>query len=356
MKIALILPGNIWFAPYVKIYENILNELNVKYDIISWNRDGQDEPRVFQFDKPLSNLKPRHIKLLSFIKYAKFVINCVKIGNYDKLVIFGPQLSILLSFFLIKYYSKKYIIDYRDLSIEQNFYLKPLFKCSIKRSYAIFVSSPGFIKYLPKNFQYLISHNFDINLVKSSIANKTIIPFKTNEYHILTIGSIRDYDSNSEVIRNLLNKHNYKISFVGKGEASIPLYEFSNSLFAKNVFFKNYYKKEEEGNFYSESSMINIYYPNIITHSTALSNRFYNGLIYKKPMIVTSNSIQGNYVKSYNIGITLDNCNDLAKKIENYFQNTDVYEFNKNCNELLSNFIADYKIFVKTIKKFCQNN
>lgn len=36
MKVALVLPGSIWYAPYVRIYTRILNEENVDYVTISW--------------------------------------------------------------------------------------------------------------------------------------------------------------------------------------------------------------------------------------------------------------------------------------------------------------------------------
>ena len=51
MKVALILPGSIWYAPYVRIYTRILDEQNVNYSIISWNREGDDEPEGFQYNE-----------------------------------------------------------------------------------------------------------------------------------------------------------------------------------------------------------------------------------------------------------------------------------------------------------------
>ena len=50
MNVALILPGSIWYAPYVRIYTRILDKTNTDYSIISWNREGDDKPEGFQYN------------------------------------------------------------------------------------------------------------------------------------------------------------------------------------------------------------------------------------------------------------------------------------------------------------------
>ena len=51
MKVGLILPGTIWYAPYVRIYTRILDENNTEYSIISWNRDGKDSKEGMTVEK-----------------------------------------------------------------------------------------------------------------------------------------------------------------------------------------------------------------------------------------------------------------------------------------------------------------
>ena len=55
MKVALVLPGSIWYAPYVRNYTRILDEVKVNYSIISWNREGDDQPEGFQYNVPCVN-------------------------------------------------------------------------------------------------------------------------------------------------------------------------------------------------------------------------------------------------------------------------------------------------------------
>lgn len=351
MKIGLIVPGNIWFSPYVTIYTDVLDKLQIEYEVVSWNRDGSDKPYGIQYTNNNQSQGKFH-KLLSYLKYISFLKKTIKEQKYEKLIVFSPQLSILLYGFLKKF-KQNYIIDYRDLSIEQKPYLMPFFDTILSNSYANVISSPGFKEYLPKSHHYILSHNFNINIVKEYI-DKPLNNSEWNKapYRILTIGGIRDYQSNIEVVKSLANKDGYEISFVGKGFAAplIEKYVRDNSI--ENATFEGYYPKEKEGEYIKSSTFLNIFYPKIKSHSSALSNRFYNALIYRKPMIVTSDSTQGDYVDKYNLGLAIDNCNDLDKKIQEWLSCNDRLDFSNRSIKLLSTFVEDYNTFVNTIKHF----
>lgn len=354
MKIGLLLPGNIWYSPYVKIYTEILDELKVSYDIISWNRDGKDKKIGYQFEYH-GNLNGRLSKFLPYIKYVKYIKNIVKKNKYERLIVFGPQIAIFLSGFLSKNYKNKFIFDYRDLSIEQKWYFKSKFRTVLSYSFVNIISSPGFKKCLPSNFNYLISHNFDINIVRESLKQTPKYELNNNEITILTIGGIRDYSSNVEVLKALGNKQNFIISFVGKGNDASLLEQYAKENNINNVTFEGFYPKEEEHSYIEKTTFLNIFYPKIITHSTALSNRFYNALIYKRPMIVTNNSIQGDFVEEYKLGLSISNCDNLDSDIKTFLQNFNQNSFYKSCNELLSHFLEDYDNFSRVVKTFINN-
>ena len=350
MKVGLILPGNIWFSPYVKIYTDILDKLNISYDIISWNRDGKDKIIGYQFNYQ-GNMHGRLSKFLPYVKYAKYIKNLVIKNKYERLIVFGPQIAIFLSSFLAKNYNKKFIFDYRDLSIEQKWYFKSRFRTVLSSSFANVISSPGFKKCLPSNFDYLISHNFDINIVRKSLENNQIFKMDKDKISVLTIGGIRDFSSNVEVLKGLGNKPDFSIEFVGKGNGAVLLEQYAKDNNINNVTFKGYYPKEEEHIYIEGSTFLNIFYPKIISHSTALSNRFYNALIYKRPMIVTNNSIQGDYVEKYNLGLSLSDCDNIDLKIKDFIKNLDKPSFVSRCNNLLMDFLKDYDEIYSMIEK-----
>jgi hypothetical protein len=349
LKIALLLPANLYFCPYAKIYTKILDKAKIDYDIIFWDKDGLNETGGLAFKKKCKNKYNPLIKLILYIQYIFFLRNTIERNKYNKLIVFGPQIGVLLYFFLNKRYRSKFIFDYRDLSIEQIFkktFVKLLFISNLN-----IISSPGFLKYLPKQFNYILSHNFDIDTVKKALS-KTIRLSTPEKINILTIGGIRDYEANLSIIKALSNKENFYINFVGKGGASVLLKKIVKKKKIKNVSFHGFYKKEKEGEFISECTFLNIFYPKIISHSTALSNRFYNALIFKKPMIVTTQSIQGYYVEKYNLGLSLDDCNNLDVKLKEYLIQFDYDSFCDRCNALLNIFIKDYILFEKSVLDF----
>lgn len=349
MKIGIITPANLWSCPYVDIYRKILDKQNISYDIITWCRDGKDEEDCVQFKLPKAGNSLQ--KFLSYFSFASFLKKKILSNRYDKLIVFTPQTGIFISFFLKKYYKGKYIFDYRDLSIEQKLFLKKPFLRLLDNSFANVISSPGFKRCLPKR-KYLLSHNFDVNVVRQAIGRRDEIGFGSEEkIDVLTIGAIRDYSSNVQVLDALANKSRFNIRFVGKGDAAVLLEERCKKSGINNATFVGFYRKPEEAEYVKQATFMNIFYPRIITHDTALSNRFYNSLIYRKPMIVTKDTCQGDYVENYNVGVALRDCSNIESELTSFMkQDYDAYA--DRCDKLLEGFLEDYDLFEKTIESF----
>lgn len=349
-KVALVVPNNVWFCPYVSIYIEVLKAHHVDFDIISWNRDGKKEDSI-QFNYNPKSRNPL-ILLWAYQKFALFAKKIIKKNGYDKLIVFTPQSGIFLSSFLKKEFRGKYIFDYRDLSIEQNIYFKRPFLKVLRYSYANVISSPGFKKYLPSQFDYFISHNFEVASVRKALVAESELVIKKKPIDVLTIGGIRDFESNVQILEHLANVNGFSIRFVGRGNAATALEMRAKELNAKNVLFEGYYPKEKEKDYISETTFMNIYYPRKPSHDTALSNRFYNSLIYKKPMITTKDTTQGNYVEKYHIGLALNDCNDLQTKLIDYLSTLDKNSYVKECNDLLKSFLIDYEKWESMLNAF----
>lgn len=354
MKIGLILPGSIWYAPYVRIYTRILEKLQMAYDIISWNREGDDQPEGFQYNVQCSK-GHSSASFFAYYGYIKYIKKTITTQHYDKLIVFGPQMTCMLSPFLLLKYRHKYIIDYRDLSIEQKPGFKQLFSLMLKFSDMNVISSPGFKRCLPDR-KYYISHNFNIGTVLDAFnEQKNDEELPSGDIQLLTIGAIRDFSSNIEVVKALANRQGFKLRFVGKGTTAKLIKAYGEEHHINNIEFEGFYTKEDEPKYVKEATFLNIFYPRIITHDTALSNRFYLSLIYKRPMIVTQETTQGEYVEKYGVGIAITGCNDLADRM-NRFLNDDYRQYTNRCNELLKTFIDEYYSFENAVISFVQSN
>ena len=359
MKVALILPGSLWYAPYVRIYTRLLDQLGASYAIISWNREGDDHAEGIQYQVRCPQ-GHGSASLSAYRGYVKFIRQSIKEQGFDRLIVFGPQMTCLLAPLLILRYRHRYIIDYRDLSIEQRPGFRQLFALMLRFSHANVVSSPGFLPYLPKS-EYLISHNLaqpdgatgtTVSTEATGTTEATETTGTTEDLiKILTIGAIRDLKANLEVVKALANREGIIMQFVGKGNAAPKIEEYCRVYGIKNVTFTGFYEKKDEAQHVEQCTVMNIFYPRVVTHDTALSNRFYLSLQHHKPMIVTRGTTQGDYAERYQVGIAVDDCHDLAERIREFLAQ-DFTAYEKRCNDLLARFMEDQKRFEATVVKF----
>ena len=347
-KIALVVPNNLWVCPYVSNYSRILDKAEAEYEIISWNRANKEE-RGIQYNRQETTRSLFGV-LGSYFKFAGFVKKTLLAGEYDKVVVFSPQLAIFLGGFLKKHYRGRYIVDYRDLSIEQKPLFGYLFKSALRNSYANVISSPGFKNYLPAGIDYVVCHNFNEEIVNKALQDKAE-PYTGKNIRVLTIGALRK-DMNIEVIDALGNVDGVELSFVGKGVSSDYLEGYVKEKGYDNISFTGYYRKEDEADIIMSNTFINIVYPLIPSHISALSNRFYNSLIYKRPMIVTKGTIQGDYAEKYSVGLVIETCDRLAEDVHKYLEGFDYEMYCEECDKLLKVFIADNQRFEKVVNGF----
>lgn len=359
MKIALVIPGSLWYAPYVRIYTRLLDRLGADYSIISWNREGDDHAEGFQYQKRCPQ-GHGSASLSAYRGYIKFIKLTIRKEGFDHLIVFGPQMTCLLAPMLLRRYRHRYIIDYRDLSIEQRPGFRQLFALMLRFSCANVVSSPGFLPHLPKA-EYLLSHNIgverwevkDENSPSSDKASRNLPPFTphSSPLIVLTIGAIRDLEANMEVVKALANREDIIMQFVGKGSAAPVIEEYCREHDIKNVKFTGFYEKKDEAQYVEQCTVMNIFYPRVITHDTALSNRFYLSLQHHKPMIVTRGTTQGDYAERYGVGIAVDDCHDLPDRILAFLAQ-DHAAYKQRCNDLLAHFMEDQKRFEDAVAEF----
>ena len=355
MKLGLLLPTNIYFCPYVKIYTDIFDKYSIQYDIIYPDKRGLNEKADYRYSRKIDDNASKIVKLLYYWGYSRFLRRTIINAQYDKLIVFGPQIGIFLKSFLKKHYTNNFILDYRDLSIEQQF--KGTYAELMRLSALHIVSSPGFLKCLPNVCASVLSHNFDINILKQAITDNGL-PCNVNheQINILTIGGIRDYEQNAAIISALGNKDGFKVSFVGRGIDAPQLEAFAKQGNYNNVVFSGYYDKKDEASIIRKCTMMNIFYPRKLSHDTALSNRFYNSIFFRKPMITTADTIQGDYTEKYKLGLAINDTIDLAEKIKEYIKTFDKEEYERNRRKLLMRFLSDYKVLEDQVIAFCKNN
>ena len=352
MKAAIIILGNQWVCPYVNTYRRIFDKLGCSYDVILWDRDGSDASALIKYSSGKANLGNPVVKAWHYVRYADFIKKTVSRNGYDRLVVSGPHLAILLSGILRRRYKGRYVIDYRDISVEQHLLLGGVYSKVLESSFCNVISSPGFKKHLPRKYDYLVSHNFDYNVAVNVLKGDFPLWKQGPVINVLTIGYIRNYDSNVRIIQTLGGDEGYRLKFVGRGDAAPSLESYVRANGLENVEFSGFYEKKDEAAIVNGCDFINIFFPDDVVHSAIMSNRFYLALVYKKPVIVTEGSVQAAIVKEYGLGVVTDGGEGLSGEIRRYLSTFDYCEFCNRCNQLLALFVKEHQSLERALADF----
>lgn len=339
MKIALICPSNMLYMPYVGNYTKILDEIGVNYSVINWDRFKIEKKSEFRYrDSKIGHQR----SFLDYFKYSRFVLDILKVNNYDNIIVFGIQSIFFLKGYLIREYSNKYIIDIRDYNrIIKHFNAEK----AIDNSIFTVLSSPGYKEWLPKSNKYVINHNTQLNSIEKiseinrNLKNKKVIS-------INYIGSIRDYKVNMDFIFSLKNNCSIKLNYHGAGAINkdIESYLLSNGI--KNVVLTGRYMKEEEQNLYMQTDIVNVLIPNnTINSKTLLPNRLYNATIYGKPVIAFDGTYLAKIVDEYHLGLVLKSFDNVEETMINYIRNLNIDNYDRNRRAFLENTLKENSLF-----------
>ncbi len=346
-NVAIILASNLYNAPYVRYYTEILDRLDIPYDVISWNRLGVEETAVQALT--LKESKSRPGRIIDYLRYRRFVKEKLANGNYDKVVVFTIFNTLLLLPFLKARYRYNFVFDIRDYSVALKCF-RTRFTAAIQNAALVVISSHGFKRWLPKDHEYVIRHNtneFEPFEMQASIKGQT-------QSRILTIGSLRDPEANKKLIQELADLPDYEMSFVGSGPTELILKQYVARQGIQNVSFQGRYKKQDEPKHLQGTSFINILTHEDINSMTLMSNRFYLSAVYGIPMIVNSGTEQAKWAERYNLGVVIDKKSGIKEQIIQYLRTFDRETFDAGRRAYLHTVQQDTEVFEARFKTFLE--
>lgn len=350
MRVALILATSIEKSPYVQYYIDIYERMGADIEIILLNRDKkvikrETLHRIYSCDIVARETAPGYRKVYDYIRYSRFVQEVLGKSSYDQVVVFTIANALFLSPYLLKYYRGRYIFDIRDYSPLVG-YSGPVLRRLLKNSSLNVLSSPGFRAWLPK-CESVICHNVRPSFLADSVGQARDIDCRN--IVVLTIGQLRDYETNRWVMESLGDKPAVRLQFSGKGIACESLEQYKVEQGYNNVSFTGYYHKSDELSIVDGCDFMNIVLPDDKLSRHLLSNRFYLALLRRKPMLVSEGSIQAEYVKKFGLGIVISAEDNIFDKIIAYARLFDPHAFEQNCNRLLQQVKVDTEDFSKRI-------
>lgn len=349
--ISLIFCGDLKYCPYLARYTERLEKQLIPYRVLFWNRGNftlnLPENYVY-YDSPSDESLGKLQKLKDFIGFRKWVVNQLKNSKSDGLILLSTLTGVLL-FDKIKKYNKKYIFDIRDYSYEHIAIFRKIEKNIIKNSYFTAISSKGFQAFLPEH-NYIIAHNFNRNeMIETPKFKKRELPLK-----IVWNGTVRFFDFQKQYIDALKNDDRFQLVYHGSGTdlEKYKEYCFANEI--HNVVFTGVYDNRDKYKLLKDAAILNNCYGGRDGDQLkyAISNRFYDGLLYHIPQLVETDGYKAEITAKLGIGVSLKAGSSFADELFTYYENIVADKFDIACTEALADVIKEDNKYIKKIDEF----
>lgn len=359
MKILIIGFAKLKIMPYLNLYlDNIDKEVN-KITVLYWNRDLVDEEvskykgiNLCEFRRFQEDEVAKYKKVKSFIGYRRYAKRFL-IERFDRVIVLHSLPGILLLDKLINKYSGKYILDYRDSTLEQFGLFRKALGLLIKHSSITITSSDAFRRYFPKEYQDKVYTTH--NILEDSLSHRDYERIPSSKLRISFWGQIRHEDINKAIIKDLANDNRFELHYYGREQnIAKALKEYVIQLNAKNVFFHGEYTATDRYEFAKVTDVIhNIYYDN--NTMLAMGNKYYDGLIFRIPQICMPGSYMGELSENNHVGKSISPYDStFADQLYTYIKSINQEDFINSANNALKKVLNDYELSVIAIKKALQ--
>ena len=349
--ISIIFCGDIKYCPYLSRYTSRLDDAEAEYEVLFWNRGSfeLDVKHNYKFyDSPSAEDLSKPQKLIAFLGFRKWLKKQLKNSKPDG-IIFLSTLSGVLLWDVAKKHRGKYIFDIRDYSYENIGFFKKTEEQIINESYFTAISSKGFKAFLPEN-DYVIAHNFN--------RNDIVQPFsfvkQQEPYQIVWNGTVRFFDYQKQYLDVFKNDSRFLMVYHGAGTDLEKYKKYCSDHGIMNVRFTGAYDNKDKMMLVREAAFLNNCYGGRDGDELkyAISNRFYDGIVYHIPQIVESGGYKEEETKRLGVGIGVVPSADLPDKMYQYYQTLNEKKFNKSCDDALTEIIAEDDKYIKQIDKF----
>lgn len=349
--ISLIFCGDLKYCPYLARYTERLEEASVPYRVLFWNRANfkLDLPKNYvYYDSPSDESLGKIQKLKDFMGFRKWVVKQLKVYKPDGLIFLSTLTGVLLVD-MIKRYKKKYIFDIRDYSYENFSVFRKVEKRVIKHSYFTAISSKGFKAFLPEH-NYIIAHNFNRNeIIDDPKFKRQPLPLK-----LVWNGTIRFFDFQKKYLDALKNDDRFQLVYHGAGTDLEKYKKYCTDNDIRNVVFTGAYDNKDKYNLLKDAAILNNCYGGRDGDQLrfAISNRYYDGLLYHIPQLVEKGGFKANVTAKCRVGISLDAGSSFADELYTYYEMISENDFDLACCSALEGVIKEDDVYIEKIDEF----
>lgn len=327
MKVLILGFSKIKYMPYANFYLNNLNKNKNSIHLLYWNRDQKEEDlsmlegiSLHEFSYQQKDEVVRLSKVKSFLAYRKYARKKIKELKPDFIIVLHTLPAVLIVQELKKY-KGNFIFDYRDSTYEKFLPFRAIVHRIVRYSKYTFVSSDAFRRFLPKSQTEKIftSHNLLEEDLKHK-SDRVLYGVPSKKIRIAFWGFIRHEEINKQVINRMAKDSRFELHYYGREQqTALNLKKYVKENNITNVFFHGEYKPQDRYEFIKNTDIIhNVYCDSNMM--LAMSNKYYDGIIFQIPQICMPNSFMGEKVVQAGVGIVCDPRDEnFTEKIFNYY-------------------------------------
>lgn len=349
--ISIIFCGDIRYCPYLSRYTDRLKAAEAEYEVLFWNRAALkldvDENYKY-YDSPSAEDLGKAKKLIDFWGFRKWIKKQLSTSKPDG-IIFLSTLSGVLLWDVAKRYRKKYIFDIRDYSYENIGIFKKAETRIITDSFFTAISSKGFRAFLPE-YDYVIAHNFNRNDMTEPFA----FARREEPYQIVWNGTVRFFDYQKKYLDVFKNDPRFIMVYHGAGTDLNKYKEYCRVNGITNVWFTGAYDNRDKTKLVQDAAFLNNCYGGRDGDELryAISNRFYDGLVYHIPQIVEDGGYKAGETKRLKVGLGVEPTEDLPDRLYKYYKALDAQVFDNACEVALKEIITEDDNYIQRIDEF----
>lgn len=323
--------------------ERLINTLAKKFEvkIIAWDRKSIYSESMNNYYVYSSNegYGKKIKKLLGMIKYFIFIKKILLKEKFNTIVV--SQWDMLLLVYFLKKKDIKLIYDNIDMPSSNSkiitYMLKKIERVCLRKVDMMIYAS----RFFKENYNFFKRKTYILENLPMLINYKNIPKKLENDYiNIGFVGTVRYFD----ILKNLLNLTRWnkciKVSIWGDGPDLNKVKKYIEDNKLTNIFLYGKYNYRNIEKIYTTLDFIWAAYPNKDENvKYAISNKFFESLLYMTPGIFSENTKLGELVEKNQIGITID----PYQSFESVFTNMCIVDFKYRKIKYLDN-ILKYKI------------
>lgn len=348
-KICIVTSCNLKYAPYVKLYTDVLDLAGIKYDLVTWNKYNLDESVTYSYNRKKDDAS-KFKTFFQYIGFGRFLDKILQRNRYDRLIICNPAPLIFVSNRTLNLYNKRFIWDIRDDTP-----IRKLFKNRFQKirhmATCVVTSSRRYEEWI--GGPTILSHNAQKDMIQKYYDFEPVEEIKPI-ISIINAGKMIEDQENIEILKILGNAAEYQFVYYGNDvPGKVALMEYCSEHGIENIEFHGAYNKDEIIDIYrTKGSLINILRANTAINRDALPNKLYEAAIAAVPFVVYEhNSVIVEYAKKYNLGIILcgrDELTSIAERLRTF----DYQKYNKGRKAFLDHILSEIDVFEKTVFTF----